>query len=184
LKQELIIHKETIKNSQIERGGLIKTISFLSQSTPPIQSFTAFTMNHCGEGRSPGHSGNGGNEHIIIVNDDSQLEPNVQKSKKTKRKNSKRQGNIEASNNTNHTNSQNDDSDETQHAARLNNAHQRRNRQTTVIVGDSIVSKLEGWRMSNRENRVVVHPHSGATVDDLKDYIKPVLSIIQPASHQ
>lgn len=46
---------------------------------------------------------------------------------------------------------------------------------TTVIVGDSMVSQLQGWKMGTKDNRVVIHPFSGSTVDDMRDYIKPIL---------
>ena len=28
---------------------------------------------------------------------------------------------------------------------------------TTIIVGDSIIAKLEGWKMSNKNNRVLLY---------------------------
>jgi len=48
-------------------------------------------------------------------------------------------------------------------------------KQHTVVIGDSILSKLQSWMMSNRANKVKVDPHSGAVVEDLKDYINPIL---------
>ena len=49
-------------------------------------------------------------------------------------------------------------------------------RKTTVILGDSMVKHIEGWKMRkalrNGEN-VVVHSFSGATTDDMKSYILP-----------
>ena len=46
---------------------------------------------------------------------------------------------------------------------------------TTMIVGDSIISKLEGWKMSNKDNQVIVNSFPGATVDDMADHIKPII---------
>jgi lysophospholipase L1-like esterase len=45
----------------------------------------------------------------------------------------------------------------------------------TVVAGDSIIQNLHGWRLSNSENHVVVKSFSGATVNDMEDYLKPVL---------
>ena len=44
-----------------------------------------------------------------------------------------------------------------------------------VILGDSMLSKLDGWKMSNREVKVKVRSFPGSTVRDLQDYIKPTL---------
>lgn len=46
---------------------------------------------------------------------------------------------------------------------------------TTMIVGDSIVSKLEGWKMADKHNRVIINSFPGATADDMTDHIKPVI---------
>ena len=49
-------------------------------------------------------------------------------------------------------------------------------RKKTVILGDSMVKHIEGWKMRkalrNGEN-VVVHSFRGATTDDMKSYILP-----------
>ena len=49
-------------------------------------------------------------------------------------------------------------------------------RKTTVILGDSMVKHIEGWKMRkalrNGEN-IVVHSFRGATTDDMKSYILP-----------
>ena len=49
-------------------------------------------------------------------------------------------------------------------------------RKTAVILGDSMVKHIEGWKMRkalrNGEN-VVVHSFRGATTDDMKSYILP-----------
>ena len=46
---------------------------------------------------------------------------------------------------------------------------------TTVIVGDSMIKNLQGWRLSNADNHVVVKSFSGATTSDMEDYLKPII---------
>ena len=46
---------------------------------------------------------------------------------------------------------------------------------TTVIVGDSMIKNLQGWRLSNANNHVVVKSFSGATTSDIEDYLKPIV---------
>ena len=48
-------------------------------------------------------------------------------------------------------------------------------KRNTVIVGDSIIKYVKGWELSNATERVTVKSFSGATVDDMKDFIKPIL---------
>lgn len=48
-------------------------------------------------------------------------------------------------------------------------------RSTTVIIGDSIISRLQGWRMSDKNNKVVVRSFGGAKVNDLFHYLVPTL---------
>lgn len=43
----------------------------------------------------------------------------------------------------------------------------------TVIAGDSIIQRLPGWKLSKLQ-KVVVKSFSGATVQDMEDYIKPI----------
>ena len=47
---------------------------------------------------------------------------------------------------------------------------------STVIIGDSIISKVQGWRMSDNSNRISVKSFSGAKVEDMSHYIKPTLA--------
>ena len=42
-------------------------------------------------------------------------------------------------------------------------------------MGDSIIKYVKGWEISNSSERVTVKSFSGATVDDMKDFIKPIL---------
>lgn len=46
---------------------------------------------------------------------------------------------------------------------------------STVILGDSIISKVDGWRISSRTNRVSVKSFSGAKVEDMMHYVRPTL---------
>ena len=53
-----------------------------------------------------------------------------------------------------------------------------RNRETktnTIIVGHSMIKYVKGWEMSSTENRVSVQSFSGATIEDMSDFIKPIL---------
>ena len=44
----------------------------------------------------------------------------------------------------------------------------------TVVAGDN-VQNLQGWRLSNTDNHVVVKSFSGANITDMEDYLKPIL---------
>ena len=48
-------------------------------------------------------------------------------------------------------------------------------RNTTLIVDDSILSGIEERRISNRDKKIKVKNFPGATIDDMYDYIKPLL---------
>ena len=53
-----------------------------------------------------------------------------------------------------------------------------RNRETktnTVIVGDSMIKYVKGWEMSSTQNRVTVQSFSGANIEDMTDFINPIL---------
>jgi hypothetical protein len=49
------------------------------------------------------------------------------------------------------------------------------NRTNTVIMGDSIISKLAGWKMSDKSNRTTIRSFPGSRVEDMADYVKPTL---------
>ena len=49
------------------------------------------------------------------------------------------------------------------------------NKPVTVIVGDSMVKNVRGWDLSNQKNKVIVKSFSGATTEDMEDYLKPIL---------
>ena len=48
-------------------------------------------------------------------------------------------------------------------------------KKVTVIAGDSIVKNLQGWRLSDTNNHVVVKSFAGATIEDMEDYLKPII---------
>lgn len=50
------------------------------------------------------------------------------------------------------------------------------NRLNTVIIGDSVISRIEGWRLSTDNRRVSVKSFSGAKVEDMSHYVKPTLT--------
>ena len=45
---------------------------------------------------------------------------------------------------------------------------------TTVIAGDSIVKDVKGWLMS-RDKRVKVYSFSGANIEDMEDFLTPII---------
>lgn len=49
-------------------------------------------------------------------------------------------------------------------------------RTSTVIMGDSIISKVEGWRISSKSNRVSVKSFAGAKVEDMMHHVRPTLN--------
>ena len=51
-----------------------------------------------------------------------------------------------------------------------------RNKSTTVLIGDSMVKKIHGWKLGKKVgHRVVVKSFSGATCGDMGHYLKPTL---------
>lgn len=50
---------------------------------------------------------------------------------------------------------------------------QRQSKTSVVVAGDSIIKYVKGWELSNDEQIVSVKSFSGATVDDMGDFLKP-----------
>ena len=50
-----------------------------------------------------------------------------------------------------------------------------RGKKVTVIAGDSIIKNIQGWRLSNPPNHVVVKSFAGANSTDMEDYLRPIL---------
>ena len=48
-------------------------------------------------------------------------------------------------------------------------------KRNTVIVGDSIIKYVKGWELSNPTQRVTVKSFSGANLEDMDDFINPIL---------
>ena len=57
---------------------------------------------------------------------------------------------------------------------KLQNLH-KLDRNTTLIVGDCMFSGIEERRISKSDRKVKVKNFPGATIDDMYDYIKPLL---------
>ena len=56
------------------------------------------------------------------------------------------------------------------------NVNETPTKTTTVIMGDSVIAKLDGWKMADKKNRVIINAFPGATVEDMADHIKPTLA--------
>ena len=54
-------------------------------------------------------------------------------------------------------------------------AEQQEGRKTVVVAGDSIIKYVKGWELSNSEQNVAVKSFSGATVEDMNDFLKPTI---------
>ena len=48
-------------------------------------------------------------------------------------------------------------------------------RKTVVVAVDSIIKYVEGWDLSNNKQNVAVKSFSGATVEDMKDFLRPTI---------
>ena len=57
----------------------------------------------------------------------------------------------------------------------LNENLQKWSGNTTLIVGDSFLSGIDERRIAKRDKKVKVKNFPGATIDDMYDYIKPLL---------
>ena len=55
------------------------------------------------------------------------------------------------------------------------NAETSNTKRNTVVVGDSIIKYVKGWELSDATGRVRVNSFSGANVQDMRDFIKPIL---------
>ena len=58
---------------------------------------------------------------------------------------------------------------------KLNENLHKWDRNTTLLVGDSMLSGIEERRISKRDRKVKFKNFRGATIDDMYDYIKPLL---------
>ena len=52
---------------------------------------------------------------------------------------------------------------------------QSKTKTSVVVAGDSMIKYVKGWELSTGQQNVSVKPFSGATVDDMSDFLKPTL---------
>jgi hypothetical protein len=55
------------------------------------------------------------------------------------------------------------------------NSNDHKSGKLVFIAGDSILQHVHGWNLSNDDQRVSVKSFSGSKVEDMQDYIKPLL---------
>ncbi len=55
------------------------------------------------------------------------------------------------------------------------NSNDHKSGKLVFIAGDSILQHIHGWNLSNDDQRVSVKSFSGSKVEDMQDYIKPLL---------
>lgn len=56
-----------------------------------------------------------------------------------------------------------------------NQSQNKKDRKSVVIAGDSMIQHVHGWEMSNSEVSVAVKSFSGAKIDDMADFLQPVI---------
>ncbi|XP_066911826.1 dual specificity protein phosphatase YVH1-like [Clytia hemisphaerica] len=56
-----------------------------------------------------------------------------------------------------------------------NTDNSNNNRKTVAVVGDSMIKYIKGFKLSNKNKKVVVKTFPGARVDCMKHYIRPTL---------
>ena len=49
-------------------------------------------------------------------------------------------------------------------------------RRSAILIGDSIISKISGWKMSDKSNKISVRAFSGSKVEHVAHYIKSTLN--------
>ncbi len=64
--------------------------------------------------------------------------------------------------------------------ASTENGHQSDNswphrKKVTAVIGDSIIKNVQGWRLSDSNNYVVVKSFGGANISDMEDYLKHII---------
>ena len=58
---------------------------------------------------------------------------------------------------------------------KTNEITRKNNFLVTIILEDSIVKSVKGWKLSDEKNKVVVKHFSGAKTKDMESYIIPTL---------
>ena len=110
--------------------------------------------------------------------DDQEKSPkDITRTKSTKRKQLHR-NRTEASTNLPSSSKPSDYHTSSQNTGGVSERHMKGNIKTkrnTVIVGDSIIKYVKGWELSNPTQRVTVKSFSGANLEDMDDFINPIL---------
>ena len=117
-------------------------------------------------------------KHHHERSDDQEKSPeDITRSKSTKRK-QLHSNRTEASTNLPSSSKPSDYHASSQNTGRVSERHTKGNIKTkrnTVIVGDSIIKYVKGWELSNPTQRVTVKSFSGANLEDMDDFINPIL---------
>lgn len=64
---------------------------------------------------------------------------------------------------------------QTSPALRATQSTSSNSKKLVVIAGDSIIKHVQGPKISNNEGHVAVKSFSGAKIDDMEDYLKPLI---------
>lgn len=167
LKTKIRIQDEYVKRLEEEKASLVTTINLIirDKSTLVTKALNADTSETGGKN-----------------NDE---EKNSTKSNMSKRKRNKKKQNLTEKPNQQAELPSTDEhrindvfADKSNEAANQNQqpgAGISDKRKTTVIIGDSMVSRIQGWKMTDKSNKITVKSFPGATTDDMSDYIKPSL---------
>ena len=59
--------------------------------------------------------------------------------------------------------------------AQQEDQQQSKTKTSVVVAGDSMIKYVKGWELSTGQQNVSVKSFSGATVDDMSDFLKPTL---------
>ena len=167
-KEEIKMQKENVLTLQREKDALVRTIAILmsnkDSNCPGMDSVTDVTKPSL---------------EVSISDVSNKKKKNKKRNKKKKSVPAAQTTGSSSNNTTSKTSSEsqsNSNSSKTSSSEVSTSTTARpppSNR--TIIVGDSILSKLEGWKMSYKNNRVIINDFPGSTVDDLKDHIKPIV---------
>ena len=178
LSEIINIQKEEITQLKSSEQNLLKVISLLSTSSVPHSH-----IDHCPFFSGPStrqpapqalsHESKKPNQNdssILEINTQTSTTSDTSKTKQKKKANKKNKPTDSSSQvNNNHLNKPTEDGN------RGANSPLAKNKQSSVIIlGDSMVKNIHGYRMKNRVGtRVIVHPFNGAKSKDFVDYSKP-----------
>jgi hypothetical protein len=61
-------------------------------------------------------------------------------------------------------------------AIELNSQNRKeKTKRSVLIAGDSIIQHVHGWELSNEDYNVAVKSFSSSKLEDMKDYLKPLI---------